>query len=96
MPYLRYTSPTRGVRYVSLDRDVVTVGRSKECDLMLEDTEASRKHCQVRKWAGKFLLEDLKSKNGTFVNGKKVASHTLSDGDRIAVGDSSFVFKLQK
>lgn len=96
MPFLRYSSPSTGVKYVPLEREVVTIGRGKECDLVLEDTVASRKHCQVRRWAGSFLLEDLKSKNGTYVNGNKVASHTLKDGDLISVGESQLVFKLQK
>ena len=50
----------------------------------------------MRKWAGKFLVEDLQSKNGTFVNGAKVTQQqALNDGDLIAVGDTTIVFKAK-
>jgi pSer/pThr/pTyr-binding forkhead associated (FHA) protein len=63
----------------------------------LADDNASRQHCQVRKWAGKYLVEDLKSKNGTFVNGARVEKEqALNDGDLIAVGDTTIVFKSDK
>jgi pSer/pThr/pTyr-binding forkhead associated (FHA) protein len=96
MAYLRYTCPGLNPVTVQLLKDVTIIGRSAQTDIPLADDNASRQHCQVRKWAGKFVIEDLQSKNGTFVNGSKVAKeHPLNDGDLIAVGDTQIVFKVK-
>ena len=97
MAYLRYTCPGRKPQLIQLIKDVLVIGRSPQCDLPLADDNASRKHCQVRKWAGRFVVEDLASKNGTFVNGAKIAKeHSLVDGDLIAVGDTTISFKTDQ
>lgn len=96
MPFLRYTSPEKGVQFFPLDRDVTTVGRSRECDVVLEDLNVSRRHFQVRRSGNAYILEDLKSKNGTHVNGAPVEHWNLSDGDLIAAGDTKLLFKLEK
>ena len=93
MAYLRYTCPGRNPLTVQLVKDVTVIGRSAQTDVPLADDNASRQHCQVRKWAGKFMVEDLQSKNGTFVNGAKVTIAELKDGDLIAIGDQMLVFK---
>jgi len=96
MAYLRYTCPGRNPITISLLKDVTIIGRSAQTDIPLADDNASRQHCQVRKWAGSFRVEDLQSKNGTFVNGAKIlAEHPLNDGDLIAVGDTTIVFKVK-
>lgn len=96
MPFLRYAPPGQEVRFFPLDKDVVTVGRSRECDIHLEDLNVSRRHCQVRKGEGGYVLEDLQSKNGTYVNGAPVQRWVLSDGDLVIVGDQKLLYKLQK
>ena len=95
MPYLTYSVPGRGPQVYKLMKDVVIIGRSRECDLPLEDNVSSRKHCQLRAWAGTYLLEDLSSKNGTYVNGSKVESAMLKDGDLISVGDWQLTYKAK-
>jgi pSer/pThr/pTyr-binding forkhead associated (FHA) protein len=96
MAYLRYTCLGQNPTTVQLLKDVTVLGRSPQTDIPLADDNASRRHCQVRKWAGKFLVEDLQSKNGTFVNGAKISKeHPLNDGDLIAVGDTTIVFKVK-
>ena len=94
MPFLRQSAPGQPPRIIPLWAEVTVVGRGKDCDLVLEDNNLSRRHCQIRKWAGFFKLEDLQSKNGTYVNGAKITTVNLSDGDLIAIGDQSLVFKL--
>lgn len=97
MAYLRYTMPGQNPKVHQLIKDVTVIGRSAQVDVPLVDDNASRQHCQVRKWAGKYVVEDLQSKNGTFVNGAKIVSeHPLNDGDLIAVGDTQLVFKNEK
>lgn len=95
MPYLRVTDPQGGSRYVSL-HDVTSLGRGKDCDVVLDDGQASRRHAEVRKVGGSYVVTDLKSKNGTYVNGSPVSSWTLREGDLISIGNAQMVFKLQK
>ena len=93
MPVLRHSAPGTPPRVIPLQKDLVVIGRGQDCDLVLEDINASRRHCQIRKWAGFYKIEDLQSKNGTFVNGTKVAVANLGDGDLIAIGDQMLLFK---
>ena len=97
MPFLRYSGTDQGVQFFPLDKDVVTIGRSRECDVSFnEDINISRRHCQVRHLEGSYVLEDLKSKNGTYVNGAPVQQWKLSDGDLISIGDQKLLYKLEK
>lgn len=93
MPFLRYSSPSQGVVFVELGGRPVTVGRSKDCQLVLEDESASRRHCEVRYSQGSFYLHDLGSKNGTYVNGRQVKMHALKDRDLISVANSQFTYQ---
>jgi pSer/pThr/pTyr-binding forkhead associated (FHA) protein len=93
VPFLRHKAPGEPPRVIPLTKDVTVIGRGQDCDLVLQDNNASRRHCQIRKWAGTYTIEDLQSKNGTFVNGMKMTSAQLGDGDLIAVGDQMLVFK---
>ncbi len=74
---------------VELGDDVVSIGRQADCDLALPDDQASRRHARVVPTDGGYLLEDLDSTNGTYVNGEVVDEpHLLHDGDRIEIGHS--------
>jgi pSer/pThr/pTyr-binding forkhead associated (FHA) protein len=97
MAFVRCTPPGVPSKVVSLINDVTVLGRSVQADIPFpSDGNCSRRHCQIRKWAGKFLLEDLQSHNGTFVNGEKIASHELTDGDLISIGDTTVLFKNEQ
>jgi len=96
MPFLRYQHPAAGVLFIELGGKPTTLGRSKECTLPIEDTMLSRKHCEIRYSNGHFMLVDLKSKNGTFVNGTPVSTWQLKDGDLISLGNASVLFKMSK
>jgi len=67
-------------------------GRSSTCDLTVKETAASRQHCRITRAGETFNLEDLSSRNGTFVNEVPVNLHPLKHGDRIRVGNCYFVF----
>ena len=71
----------------------ITIGRSPEADLVILDDKASRLHCGIRVWDGDFLLKDLRSKNGTFVNGQRVEMVKLEPGDQVRVGSCVFSFE---
>ena len=71
------------------------IGRSKECGVVLEHPEVSREHAQVLQSAGDFLVEDLKSRHGTSLNGRRVEEPTtLHDGDLIMVRGFVLRFRL--
>jgi CheY-like chemotaxis protein len=72
------------------------IGRGSDCDLQLFDPALSRRHCRLDWHDGRLVVEDLQSRNGTLVNGKKVAElHPLSEGDQLRVGGSEFAVRLQ-
>lgn len=78
-----------GGRRLVLTGAPVVLGRHADCDLVLSDDQASRRHAQVESGAGGFVLVDLGSTNGTFLNGQRVEQPMrLSNGDRIEVGHS--------
>jgi hypothetical protein len=80
------------LRTMSLSDAVVTIGRLPECDVVLKDAGASRRHAQIRRHDGTFVLTDLGSTNGTQLNGETVQSRPLSDGDRITIGTTVLRF----
>jgi pSer/pThr/pTyr-binding forkhead associated (FHA) protein len=65
------------------------LGRQADCDLVLHDEQASRRHAQVEPGPEGFVLVDLGSTNGTLLNGRPVDGPApLAPGDRIVVGDT--------
>lgn len=73
---------------------VITVGRSEESDVPLFDTGMSRKHFQVEVVNGEFIVTDLNSTNGTFVNGQRAQRSRLVAGDILTTGASVFEFQI--
>ena len=74
---------------------LVTIGRSRECSIFLEDLAVSRLHATVRQLPdGDYELEDHRSATGTFVNGKPVTRCPLHPGDLVQVGATKFIFRL--
>jgi hypothetical protein len=70
----------------------VVLGRSKDCDVQVEDSNVSRRHAELRREGPAWWLVDLESTNGTELNGKRVKRAKLSDGDTITLGGSDLVF----
>jgi hypothetical protein len=81
-----------GTRVV-LGGEPVTIGRQAECDIVLDDTNVSRRHAEVRRQGEDYVLIDLGSTNGSKVNGARVKVHPLADGDEIALGKSLLRFE---
>lgn len=82
-----------GTREVDLDKELVTIGRMTDCDVVLSDKGASRRHAQIRVREGEAVLTDLGSTNGTKLNGQQVQTRTLGDGDRITIGTTLLEFR---
>jgi transcriptional regulator with GAF, ATPase, and Fis domain len=76
-------------------RDELTVGRDPANHVRLDDFAVSRKHCVFVSSDGRFLVRDMGSHNGTFVNGVAVEERELKHEDRIAIGGSVFQFAVQ-
>jgi hypothetical protein len=83
---IAYEGELKGERWV-LDQEYMTIGRSEDCDIVLPKRQVSRHHAQIERDDGGYLLRDLGSKNGTYVNGRKVRSepYRLEDGDEIQI-----------
>ncbi|WP_437229556.1 SpoIIE family protein phosphatase [Planctomicrobium sp. SH661] len=85
--------PSPGTRVVLQKGRQTVLGRDPTCDLVLNKRSISRFHAQVVMAQGTYYLEDMKSTNGTFVNGSRVQNRvSLKDGDRIAMHDIPLAF----
>src|SRR5262245_37367304 len=63
-----------------------TIGRHPDCDIVVSNNQVSRRHAQVTVDSGTFIIVDLGSTNGTYVNEAPITEHVLKDGDRIELG----------
>jgi len=70
----------------------VVIGRETTATLCVADASVSRRHSQIEREAEHFVIEDLESLNGTFVNDVPVKRRKLQHGDRVRIGDSQFIF----
>ncbi|HUM02327.1 MAG TPA: FHA domain-containing protein [Thermoanaerobaculia bacterium] len=73
---------------------ITVLGRSPKADIQVPYSEVSRKHAELVWEADGFVILDLDSENGVFVNGEKVKKRPLKDGDAIQVGPQKFVFRV--
>ena len=72
-----------------------TIGRSRDCDIVLEDSSVSRRHAELRPSGQGWTVEDLGSTNGVRVNGSTVhGPHEVRTGDRIEVGSTEMLFEI--
>ena len=83
-----------GEREIPLADDKVVIGRDPSVTIPIQDTKSSRKHCEVRKEAGGWVVEDLGSSNGTQLNGGRIEKRLLRGGDVITIGRTEIVFTL--
>ncbi|MBI4126000.1 MAG: FHA domain-containing protein [Deltaproteobacteria bacterium] len=71
----------------------VTIGRDPDCSFSIAEHVMSRRHAKISKRWGGIFIRDLESKNGTFVNNRRVVEEYLHDGDRIALGTIVIMFR---
>ena len=79
--------------YLSDDVTELIIGRDPECSFPVREHVISRRHSKIMKKCGGITIRDLESKNGTFVNNRRIVEETLHDGDRIALGTIVFMFR---
>ena len=77
---------------VRLDREAVIVGSGPACNIKVPEGGLATRHCQILRMNNGFVLRDLSGETGTFVNGKKVKEHLLSDRDVIQMGTERFTY----
>ena len=82
------------VKKFTFDKQAVTIGRDAVCDITIDNIGASRHHATIEKTDDGYVLVDLESQNGTFVNGEKIFHHQLKDADEFFIGKYAFLFEL--
>lgn len=84
--------PKAGSRF-ALDDDVITAGRHPDSDIFLDDITVSRRHAELRRVAdGTWLACDTGSLNGTYLNGRRIDTAILANGDELQIGKFKLVF----
>lgn len=86
LPALAVINPSGNRHRVPLEPLPFTVGRQGDNNLVLRDNRASRVHARIFADNGDYFIEDLNSRHGVFVNGRRVTKHKLTDADRIDFG----------
>jgi pSer/pThr/pTyr-binding forkhead associated (FHA) protein len=83
--------PNAGARFL-LDADRTTAGRRPESDIFLDDVTVSRKHAEFIRREGQFVVRDVGSLNGTYVDRDRIEEAVLKDGDEVQIGKYRLVF----
>ena len=99
---LREPDPRRGSAKLRIDGRTAllgtsgaTLGRSRDCEIVLDDANVSRRHAEVRPSGGSWIVRDLGSTNGVKVNGRRIQGpQSLKRGDAIELGTSRVIFDL--
>ena len=96
MAFLKVIEGSSTGQILSLKGGIVVLGRHPSCQIVLDNASVSRQHAKITEVDGSYLIEDLKSRNGTQVNRQSIRGSTeLREGDEIRVCDYAFVF-IQK
>jgi pSer/pThr/pTyr-binding forkhead associated (FHA) protein len=83
----------KGSQHIELTLETLTIGRKPDNTIVIEDPAISGHHARIVKVQAVFFLEDLKSTNGTTINGKPITRHQLRDADVITIGQHRLVFQ---
>ncbi|MCC7365530.1 MAG: FHA domain-containing protein [Dehalococcoidia bacterium] len=87
-PRVAVTTP-KGTRNVVLDRDELILGRDPSCDVVVDHESVSARHARIRRTARGWVVEDLDSRFGLFVDANRVSEHILSHGDMVRIGPTA-------
>ena len=90
--YLQILSPQERKRLIELGAQDIVIGRSPQCDIRFVVENVSRRHARVFFHNEEFMIEDLESTNGLFVNGVKVVRCALRNNDQIELGGVRLLF----
>jgi len=85
------TGPKAGARY-GLEAEHTTIGRNGKADILLDDVTVSRRHAEVERTGDRYVVRDVGSLNGTYLNRSRIDAAELHDGDELQVGCFRLVF----
>jgi hypothetical protein len=88
--------PGTGHVYTLSAESMTSIGRAKANDIILDDVAVSSQHCRIRPDDGQFIVHDLRSTNGTFVNEHRVTRSHLRSGDMLKVGETTMQFRMDQ
>jgi predicted component of type VI protein secretion system len=92
--HIRYISKLGIPKDIEITTEPILIGRSREADIPLLDDKVSRTHCGIRLSEGRFYIKDLNSRNGVFLNGRRIEDTAeVKAGDRIQIGSTVFVME---
>ena len=95
MPILKRVTGDAAGQIIELKSEITVIGRSPECQIVLDPNGVSRRHAEIRHVGEEFFLADLRSRNKTKVNNAEVTlgnDHRLQSGDRINICDVEFIY----
>lgn len=81
------------VETYDIQKDEVSIGRGKKCDIIITDKKSSRRNALIKREGARFVIQDLESVNGTYVNGVQIKEQELAGDDLIKIGGTEFEFK---
>jgi pSer/pThr/pTyr-binding forkhead associated (FHA) protein len=84
------------LKTIETEKEVITIGRNVKNDIQIDNLSVSKQHAKIVKHQGKYLLEDLNSTNGTYLNEKKISKEKLTNNDIITIGKHTLVAILEK
>lgn len=94
MPKLTLVLDRKPVQVFDLDQPVIRIGRGESMDVVIDNVSVSRRQAEIRDEGGKWVVRDLGSANGTFVNGERLtAERALRPGDEVSFGKFSIFFE---
>ena len=97
MPILTSNDASVVKRRLEFDGGTIVIGRHPDCDIIIDDASVSRRHAQIENENGVYFIQDLESRNGTFLNSQSIHRSTrLFDGSEINICDVRFVFHLEE
>lgn len=82
------------VRKLEVNGDALTIGRSSENDLRIDNLAVSGKHARIVRDGASYFLEDMDSTNGTYVGNQRITYRELKDGDRVTIGKHTLLLEI--
>jgi len=93
MPQIVVTLGDNVVNKYVFDKDIMSIGRARDNDIVIENLAISRNHSRIRRDGDRFFLSDLNSANGTYLNGERITKAELTDGDTVSIGKHKLIFR---
>jgi pSer/pThr/pTyr-binding forkhead associated (FHA) protein len=80
-------------REIAFVREEFVLGRGENCDVVIPHESISREHVRIKKLKPGYVIFDLKSKSGTYINGKPIVENLLKEGMAVRIGEVEFIFR---